>query len=52
VLDFNAAYNPSCAYGSPERYQCPVTPPENRLAVPIEAGERGYWRAPSAGAGT
>jgi len=42
VLDFNTAYNPLCAYGSPERYICPVTPAENRLPVRIEAGERGY----------
>jgi hypothetical protein len=42
VLDFNRAYNPSCAYGSPERFACPVTPAENRLSVRIEAGERGY----------
>jgi uncharacterized protein (DUF1684 family) len=42
VLDFNRAYNPLCAYGDPERYFCPVTPPENRLDVRIEAGERGY----------
>lgn len=42
VLDFNRAYNPLCAYGAPERFRCPVTPPENRLAVRIEAGERGY----------
>jgi uncharacterized protein (DUF1684 family) len=42
VLDFNRAYNPSCAYGDPERFRCPVTPAENRLAVRIEAGERGY----------
>jgi uncharacterized protein (DUF1684 family) len=42
VLDFNRAYNPWCAYGSPERYACPVTPPSNRLPVRIEAGERGY----------
>jgi len=42
VLDFNTASNPWCAYGSPERYVCPVTPPENRLPVRIEAGERGY----------
>jgi uncharacterized protein (DUF1684 family) len=42
VLDFNRAYNPSCAYGDPGRFRCPVTPPENRLAVRIEAGERGY----------
>ena len=44
VLDFNRAYNPSCAYGDPERFACPVTPPENRLDVRIEAGERGYAR--------
>ena len=42
VLDFNLAYNPYCAYGRPERFACPRTPPENRLSVPIEAGERGY----------
>jgi len=42
VLDFNRAYNPLCAYGAPERYVCPVTPPENRLDIRIEAGERGY----------
>jgi uncharacterized protein (DUF1684 family) len=42
VLDFNTAYNPLCAYGSPGRYVCPVTPSENRLVVRIEAGERGY----------
>jgi uncharacterized protein (DUF1684 family) len=42
VLDFNAAYNPSCAYGDPERFACPRTPAENRLSVRIEAGERGY----------
>jgi uncharacterized protein (DUF1684 family) len=47
VLDFNRAYNPSCAYGSPERFTCPRVPAENRLPVRIEAGERGY---PSPGA--
>jgi uncharacterized protein (DUF1684 family) len=36
-LDFNYAYNPSCAYDY--RWVCPLAPPENRLAVPIEAGE-------------
>ncbi|WP_157887160.1 DUF1684 domain-containing protein [Hymenobacter sp. PAMC 26628] len=35
-LDFNRAYNPSCAY-SPA-YSCPVPPVENRLAVAIPAG--------------
>jgi uncharacterized protein (DUF1684 family) len=41
VLDFNRAYNPSCAYGEPERFQCPVPPAENALAVAVRAGERG-----------
>jgi uncharacterized protein len=38
VLDFNYAYNPSCAY-SP-RWACPLAPPENALKVPVRAGER------------
>lgn len=42
ILDFNTAYNPSCAYGAAERFNCPVTPPENRLEIRIEAGERGF----------
>ncbi len=44
VLDFNRAYNPLCAYGSPERYRCPATPAENRLPFPVPAGERGWHR--------
>ena len=38
VVDFNIAYNPYCYY-SPE-YDCPYPPKENRLDVPIRAGER------------
>lgn len=38
VLDFNFSYNPSCAYDP--RWVCPLAPPENRLSVPIRAGER------------
>ncbi len=38
VLDFNFAYNPSCAYD--ERWSCPLSPPENRLSFPVTAGER------------
>jgi uncharacterized protein (DUF1684 family) len=38
VLDFNYAYNPSCAYDP--RWSCPLAPPENRIEVPVEAGER------------
>ncbi len=44
ILDFNQAHNPHCAYGMPEKYACPVTPGENRLAIRIEAGEKGYKR--------
>jgi hypothetical protein len=40
VLDFNAATNPLCNY-SPH-YNCPIPPRENRLAVPIRAGEMTY----------
>ena len=38
VLDFNFAYNPSCAY-DPD-WVCPLAPPANRLAVAVEAGEQ------------
>lgn len=41
MLDFNYAYNPSCAYNI--RWVCPLAPPENRLAVPIRAGERKFF---------
>lgn len=44
VVDFNRAYNPSCAYGEAERFACPRAPSENKLPVRIEAGERGYAR--------
>jgi uncharacterized protein (DUF1684 family) len=39
-LDFNRAYNPSCAYGM--EFSCPVPPEENRLPIPIRAGEKVY----------
>jgi hypothetical protein len=38
LIDFNLAYNPYCAYN--DRWSCPLTPPENRLDVPIRAGEK------------
>jgi uncharacterized protein (DUF1684 family) len=38
VLDFNFAYNPSCAYDP--RWACPLAPSANRLPFPIRAGER------------
>lgn len=37
LLDFNYAYNPSCAYN--DRWVCPLAPVENRLNAPIRAGE-------------
>ena len=50
ILDFNLAYNPSCAYGEPQRFQCPVTPAENTLTVAVTAGERGGVHAVAASA--
>jgi uncharacterized protein (DUF1684 family) len=38
VLDFNFAYNPSCAYDP--RWVCPLAPPGSRLTVEVRAGER------------
>lgn len=38
LVDFNLAYNPYCAYN--DVWSCPLTPFENRLKVPIRAGEK------------
>jgi uncharacterized protein (DUF1684 family) len=38
VIDFNYAYNASCAYSA--RWACPLAPPENRLDIEVRAGER------------
>jgi uncharacterized protein (DUF1684 family) len=38
IVDFNIAYNPYCYYNAD--YDCPLPPAENRLPVPIRAGER------------
>ena len=40
LVDFNLAYNPWCAY-SPF-FSCPLPPEENRLGVPIRAGEMNF----------
>ena len=37
-LDFNRAYNPFCVFDS--RYECPIPPRENRLKIPVRAGEK------------
>ena len=39
-VDFNYAYNPSCAYD--DAWACPLAPFENRLTAPIRAGELSY----------
>jgi len=38
TIDFNFAFQPSCAFDP--RWACPLASPENRLDVPIRAGER------------
>jgi uncharacterized protein (DUF1684 family) len=38
VLDFNFAYNPSCAYDP--RWSCPLPPAESVIDAPVTAGER------------
>ncbi|MBN2501641.1 MAG: DUF1684 domain-containing protein [Anaerolineales bacterium] len=44
LVDFNLAYNPYCVYN--DMWSCPIPPAENRIAVPIRAGEKnptGDW---------
>jgi uncharacterized protein (DUF1684 family) len=38
VIDFNRAYHPFCYYNP--SYDCPYPPRENRLQIPVRAGER------------
>jgi uncharacterized protein len=38
VVDFNFAYNPSCAFDP--SWSCPLAPPANRLPLRLEVGER------------
>jgi len=40
ILDFNYAYNPSCAYH--DRWVCPLPPEENRLGLAVRAGEKDF----------
>ena len=37
ILDFNFAYNPSCAYS--DQWVCPLAPPENTLPTEVRSGE-------------
>jgi uncharacterized protein (DUF1684 family) len=38
ILDFNFAFQPSCAFDP--KWACPLAPPANRLDIPVRAGER------------
>lgn len=38
TVDFNRAFNPFCYYNP--TYDCPFPPAENRLQIPVRAGER------------
>jgi uncharacterized protein (DUF1684 family) len=38
VLDFNRASNLPCSFT--DYATCPVAPPENRLSIAVEAGEK------------
>ena len=42
VIDFNQAYNPPCAFT--DYSTCPLPPPQNRLNVYINAGEKKHHR--------
>ncbi len=43
IVDFNRAYNPPCAFTPYST--CPLPPPENRLNLAVEAGEKKYAAA-------
>jgi len=45
VVDFNRAYNPPCAFTA--FATCPLPPPENRMDLAIEAGEKSYGKPAS-----
>jgi uncharacterized protein (DUF1684 family) len=38
VLDFNCSFVPPCGFS--DQYNCPMPPHQNRLHVPVEAGEK------------
>jgi uncharacterized protein len=39
-LDFNACYNPYCAYGT--GFSCPIPPKHNFIKTEVKAGEKSY----------
>ena len=40
IIDFNQAYNPSCAYNA--KFSCPIPPKANHLDIEINAGVKKY----------
>jgi len=40
ILDFNKAYNPPCVFS--HFATCPLPPPQNKLALRVEAGEKKF----------
>lgn len=40
IVDFNYAYNPYSSYN--DNWDCPITPEENVLPIPIKAGEKKF----------
>ncbi len=40
IIDFNKAYNPSCAYN--DKYSCPIPPKSNQLDIEIPAGVKTF----------
>ena len=42
LVDFNRAYNPPCAFTN--FATCPLPPPQNRLSLPVTAGELRYGK--------
>jgi uncharacterized protein len=46
TIDFNKAYNPTCAYNA--AYECPFPPPSNRLKIAVRAGEKAPDTPPDA----
>lgn len=47
TLDFNHAYNPPCAFTA--FATCPLAPPENRMDLRVDAGEKAYHLPPGEG---
>jgi uncharacterized protein len=41
VVDLNFLYHPSCRYN--DTWQCPLAPPGNTIAAPVNGGERLRW---------